>query len=60
MEMFFHFTENSLSEHMKRAKREPVFMIDKEKIEAAVRMLPEGIGEDVEREGLLETPSRIS
>ena len=29
--------------------------MDKNKIEAAVRMLLEGIGEDVEREGLLET-----
>lgn len=35
-------------------------MIDKEKIEAAVRMLLEGIGEDVNREGLQETPQRIA
>lgn len=34
--------------------------MDKAKIEAAVRMLLEGIGEDVNREGLQETPSRIS
>ena len=34
--------------------------MDKEKIEQAVRLFLEGIGEDVDREGLLETPSRIS
>lgn len=34
--------------------------MDKNKIEAAVRMLLEGIGEDVEREGLLEIPARIA
>ena len=31
-------------------------MIDKEKVEAGVRLILEGIGEDVNREGLLETP----
>lgn len=35
-------------------------MIDKEKIEEAVRLLLEGIGEDINREGLLETPERIA
>ncbi len=30
------------------------------KIEQAVRLLLEGIGEDVNREGLLETPDRIA
>lgn len=35
-------------------------MMDREKIEAAVRMLLEGIGEDPEREGLKETPERIA
>ncbi|MEF9946335.1 MAG: GTP cyclohydrolase I FolE [Lachnospiraceae bacterium] len=35
-------------------------MIDKEKVEQAVRLLLEGIGEDVNREGLIETPKRIS
>lgn len=35
-------------------------MVDKKKIEEAVKLLLEGIGEDVNREGLLETPSRIA
>lgn len=35
-------------------------MIDQEKIKNAIRLLLEGIGEDVNREGLLETPDRIA
>ena len=35
-------------------------MIDKEKIEQAVRLFLEGIGEDPDREGLRETPARIA
>lgn len=35
-------------------------MVDKKKIEAAIRLYLEGIVEDVNREGLLETPSRIA
>ncbi|WP_343209431.1 GTP cyclohydrolase I FolE [Anaerolentibacter hominis] len=35
-------------------------MIDKNKIETAVRLFLEGIGEDIERPGLQETPKRIS
>lgn len=35
-------------------------MVDKEKVKEAVRLLLEGIGEDVNREGLLETPDRIA
>lgn len=35
-------------------------MIDKEKVEQAVRLLLEGMGEDPEREGLVETPLRIA
>ncbi|MCM1542138.1 MAG: GTP cyclohydrolase I FolE [Blautia sp.] len=35
-------------------------MVDQEKIREAVKLLLEGIGEDVSREGLLETPDRIA
>ena len=35
-------------------------MIDHEKIEQSVRLLLEGMGEDVNREGLIDTPDRIA
>lgn len=35
-------------------------MIDQEKIKQAVTLLLEGLGEDVTREGLVETPERIA
>ena len=35
-------------------------MVDQKKVEEAIRLLLEGIGEDVTREGLVETPSRIA
>ncbi len=35
-------------------------MVDQEKIRQAVRLLLEGIGEDISREGLLETPDRVA
>ncbi|MBD5513540.1 MAG: GTP cyclohydrolase I FolE [Lachnospiraceae bacterium] len=35
-------------------------MVDQKKIEEAVRLLLEGIGEDVTREGLKDTPDRIA
>lgn len=35
-------------------------MVDHEKVREAIKMLLEGIGEDVNREGLIETPDRIA
>lgn len=35
-------------------------MVDKEKVRDAVKLLLEGIGEDLGREGLIETPDRIA
>ena len=44
----------------KSVHRKAVKMIDHEKVKKAVELLLEGIGEDVEREGLRETPERIA
>ena len=35
-------------------------MVNREKVEEAIRLLLEGIGEDVNREGLKDTPERVS
>ena len=35
-------------------------MIDQEKIKEGVKLLLEGIGEDINREGLIDTPDRIA
>lgn len=35
-------------------------MVDQEKVKEAVKLLLEGIGEDVKREGLQDTPARIA
>lgn len=34
-------------------------MVDHKKVEQAIRLLLEGIGEDPDREGLAETPDRL-
>lgn len=34
--------------------------MDKEKIEQGVRLILEGIGEDIKREGLIDTPKRVA
>ena len=34
--------------------------VDKKKIEKAVRMIIEAVGEDPEREGLKDTPNRVA
>ncbi len=41
----------------RRLRRKPV---DREKIEQGVRLILEGAGEDVGREGLLDTPARVA
>ncbi|MDE7114236.1 MAG: GTP cyclohydrolase I, partial [Acetatifactor sp.] len=35
-------------------------MVDQDKIREAVKLLLEGIGEDIHREGLADTPERIA
>jgi GTP cyclohydrolase I len=34
--------------------------MDKRKIEKAVKMIPEAVGEDPQREGLRKTPPRVA
>ena len=35
-------------------------MIDEKKVEEGIRLILEGIGEDITRPGLVETPQRIA
>ncbi len=35
-------------------------MVDRAKVEAAIKLLLEGIGEDINREGLADTPERVA
>ena len=37
-----------------------ISLMDREKIEQGVRLILEGVGEDVAREGLVDTPSRVA
>ena len=46
--------------YVQNPQRKGKNMIDHEKIEQAVRLLLEGMGEDVNREGLIDTPDRIA
>jgi GTP cyclohydrolase I len=62
--MFFHSLEMFLLSpkccYSLESRKESLVMMDYEKIKAGVRLMLEGIGEDVNREGLLETPDRIA
>ena len=43
-----------------RRRKDLTAMVDREKVMTAVRMLIEGIGEDPNREGLIDTPERVA
>lgn len=56
---FFDLIKRIIS--ISKNTKEVIFlMVDKAKIEQAVRLLLEGIGEDITREGLIDTPDRIA
>lgn len=45
---------------MQKGRHKVKAMVDQDKIQEAVKLLLEGIGEDVHREGLVDTPERIA
>lgn len=45
---------------MYAGKEGEIDMFDRDKVEEAIKLLLEGVGEDVEREGLKETPQRVA
>lgn len=45
---------------MRAGKEGEIDMFDRNKVEEAIRLLLEGIGEDVTREGLADTPKRVA
>jgi GTP cyclohydrolase I len=55
LELFLVFLKKALSNHL----RGDIFL-DKEKIIEGIKMVIEGIGEDITREGLNNTPQRVA
>lgn len=44
----------------RRSTKGKLYMFDKEKIKEGVRLILEGLGEDTQREGLIDTPDRVA
>ena len=57
-DILFNLVKRIIS--ISKIQRRLFLMVDKAKIEQAVRLLLEGIGEDITREGLIDTPDRIA
>ena len=60
MDFIFKMEYNKTSVFNYKRKDNFYNKMDKEKIKEGVRLILEGVGEDPEREGLLETPDRIA
>ncbi|MBS1990707.1 MAG: GTP cyclohydrolase I FolE [Cyanobacteria bacterium SZAS LIN-3] len=65
MESVQHFSRlTTLVQDLKAKDTDPAVVgpveVDRKKIESAVRLILEAIGEDPDREGLLETPDRVA